>query len=215
MSKLFSSVQGIFLKELFFENNFFELFLYFWTSGVIFSDFRWKFFDSFVKTSFYVSSGDFWLDCFFYKNLWVFLPSSGCEEKILAFWRRKSFIKIVKTAIYVYKKFFWQIWFLKKKLLQFFRVLIKNFADFRQKMLSKRKILSKVIFFLGKSSCFPTEVEAEGFSWSVRTFVRFVKTALYLSEWDFWLNCFFYEFFSFVTVFRLWAEHSASLSQKL
>ena len=85
LSKLFSSVQGIFLEELIFENKFFESFLYFWTSGVIFSDFRRKFFDSFLKTAFYVYSGDFWLDCFFYKNLWVFLPSSGCEENILAF----------------------------------------------------------------------------------------------------------------------------------
>ena len=117
MSKLFSSVQEIFLKELFFENNFFELFLYFWTSGVIFSDFRWKFFDSFVKTSFYVSSGDFWLDCFFYKNLWVFLPSSRCEEISVEFWR-KSFKKVFLTAICVCKKFLSKIWYLKKKLFE-------------------------------------------------------------------------------------------------
>ena len=31
----------------------------------------------------------------------------------------------------------------------------------------------------------------------LRTSGRFVKTALFVSEWDFWLNCFFYEFFEF------------------
>ena len=49
----------------------------------------------------------------------------------------------------------------------------------------------------------------------LRTFGRFVKTALYLSEWDFWLNYFSMNFLSFVNVFRLWAENSATLAQKL
>ena len=49
----------------------------------------------------------------------------------------------------------------------------------------------------------------------LRTFDRFVKTALYLSEWDFWMNIFFMNFLSFVTVSRLLLEHSATLAQKL
>ena len=49
----------------------------------------------------------------------------------------------------------------------------------------------------------------------VRTFERFVKTALYLSEWDFWMNFIFMNFLSFVTVSRLLLEHSATLAQKL
>ena len=158
-------------------------------------DFRRKICGWFVKTAFDVSSGIFWLDSFFYKNLRIFSPSSGCEENIMAFWR-KAFKKFVKTAIYLYKKFLWKIWFLKKKLLQFFRVLIKNFATLA-KMLSNRKTLSKVIFFLGKNSYLPTEVEGQGFWCSVRTSGRFVKTAFYVSKWDFRLNCFFYEFFEF------------------
>ena len=47
------------------------------------------------------------------------------------------------------------------------------------------------------------------------TFDRFAKTALYLYESDFWLNCFFMNFLSFVNVFRLWAENFATLAQKL
>ena len=175
------------------------MFLYFWSSGASFLDFRRKICDRFVKTAFNVSSGDFWFACFFYENLWVISPSPGSEENFLAFWR-KNIKKFVKTALYVYKKFLWKIWFLKK-FLHFFRVLIKKFAHFREKKLSKRKILSVVIFFVGKVSCLPTKIEGDGFWCSVRTFGRFVKTALYLSERDFWLNCFFYDFFEFCHCF--------------
>ena len=104
LSKLFSSVQGIFLEEFVFENKFLEFFLFLWSWGAIFLDFQRNICDRFVKTAFYVSSGDFWLDCFFYENLWVFWPSSGRKEIILAFWR-KSFKKSVKSEIYIYKKF--------------------------------------------------------------------------------------------------------------
>ena len=104
LSKLFSSVQGIFLEEFIFENKLFEFFLYFWSWGAIFLDFLRKFCDRFVKSAFYVSNGAFWLDCFFYEKLWVFWPSSGREEIILAFWR-KSFENSVKSAIYLYRKF--------------------------------------------------------------------------------------------------------------
>ena len=100
LSKLFSSVQGIFLEEFNFENEFLEFLLYFWSSGTNLLDFRRKFSDRFVKTPFYVSSGDFWLDCFFYEYFWNFPPSSGYEELFLAFWR-KNFKKFVRTAIYV------------------------------------------------------------------------------------------------------------------
>ena len=86
----------------------------------------------------------------------------------------------------------------------------KNLRIFVKKSWVREKFWVR-FFFLGKSSCFPTEVEPQGFWCSVRLFVRFVKTALYVSEWDFWFNSFFYEFFfSFVTVFRLWAEYSAT-----
>ena len=104
LSKLFSSVQGIFLEEFIFENKLLEFFLCFWSWGAIFLVFLRKFCDRFVKTAFYESSGDFWLDCFSYENLWVFSQSSGCEENIVAFWR-KSFKKSIKNAIYMYKKF--------------------------------------------------------------------------------------------------------------
>ena len=64
LSKLFSSVQGIFLEEFIFDNKFLELFLYFWSSGANFLDFQRNICDRFVKSAFYVSSRDFWLDCF-------------------------------------------------------------------------------------------------------------------------------------------------------
>ena len=118
----------------------------------------------------------------------------------------------------MFKKLLWKFLFLTK-LLQFFRVLIKKFADFCQKTMSKRKDLSMVNIFLGKNSCLPTEVEGEGFWCSVRTTCRFVKTALYVSEWDVWLNCFFYEFFEFrhcfPTVSRAFFNLGAKTLEKL
>ena len=158
---------------------------YFWSWGTNCLDFRRKFCDRFVKTPFYVSSGDFWLDCFFYDNFWIFPPSSGYEEMFLAFWR-KSFKKFFRTAIYVYKKYLWKIWFLKK-LLQFFRVLINSFAEFCQKFLVGENYWIG-LFSSEKNSCLPTEVEGEGVWCSVRTFGRFVKSALYVSERVFRLN---------------------------
>ena len=103
LSKLFSSVQGIFWKSLFLKSNSLICFSIFGLGAQFFLDFQRKFCERFVKTAFYVSDGDFWLDCFFYENLWVFWPSSGREEIVLAFWR-KSFKKSVRSAIYMYKK---------------------------------------------------------------------------------------------------------------
>ena len=63
------------------------------------------------------------------------------------------------------------------------------------------------------------EVEGESFWCSVRTFGRFVKNALYVSEWDFWLNCFFREFFEFrhcsPTVGRTFCNIGAKTLEKL
>ena len=85
-------------------------------------------------------------------------------------------------------------------------------------MLSKRKILSKVIFFLGKNSCLPLGSWGRRFWCSVRTFGRFVKTALYLSQWDFWVN-FFFEFneflHSFPTVSRTFCNIGVKPLEKL
>ena len=115
------------------------------------------------------------------------------------------------------KKFLWNFWFLKK-LLQFFRVLIRNFPDFCQKFWVGENC--GIGFFSSeKNSCLPTEVEGEGNWCSVRTFSRFVKTALYVSEWDFWLNCFFYVFFEFrhffLTMGRTVANNGAKTLEKL
>ena len=103
LSKLFSSVQGIFLQEFTCEKKFLQFFLCFWSSGTSFLDFRRKLCDRFVKTAFNVSSGDFWLDCFFYETFWTFPLSSGSEENSLAFWR-KSFKKFVKKLQFMCKK---------------------------------------------------------------------------------------------------------------
>ena len=126
--------------------------------------------------------------------------------------------KVCQNCNWCVQKISVKIWFLTKLVL-FFRVLIKNFADFCQKMLNKRKSLGKVLFFLGKKSFLTTEVEGEGFWCSVRTFGRFIKTALFESEWDFWLNCFFYEFFDFrlcfPTVSRTFFNIGAKVLEKL
>ena len=93
----------------------------------------------------------------------------------------------------------------KKNLYNFFEYWSKVLRTFVKKISAKfqkmhfrafqRKFLNKFIFFLGKNSCLSTEVEGEGFSKSVETFDGFVKTAFYVSERDFWVNCFFFELF--------------------
>ena len=81
LSKLFSSVQWVFLEEFIFENIILELFLCFWSSGANFLYFQRKFCDRFLKTAFYVSCGDFRLDCFFYKNFLSFSTVFGLWGK--------------------------------------------------------------------------------------------------------------------------------------
>ena len=88
---------------------------------------------------------------------------------------------------------------------------MKNVTEFCQKMLSNRKNLSRVIFLLGKNSCLPTEIEGEGFWCSVKSFGRFVKTELYMSDWGLWLNCFLYELF-FVS--SLFSDFGQNILQK-
>ena len=186
------------MEEFIFENKFLEWFLCFWSSSANFLDFQLKFWDSFVKAAFYVSSGDFWLDCLFYENLWVFHRLRAVKKK---FWHcgAKASKSLTKEHFMCTKKFcgkfdFW------KNFYNFFEYWSK-FLRLLTKMLSDRKILSKVIFFLGQNSCLPTEVEGKCFWCSVRTSGRFVKTALYVSEWEFWSFCFFYEFFEFLLSF--------------
>ena len=128
LSKLFSSVQGMFSEKFVFENKFLELFLYFWSSGAIFLDFRRNICDRFVKTAFYVSSGSFWLDWFFlrkFMSIFTVLGLWGKHCGILA----QKLQKVYQKGNLCEKKFLWKSWFLKK-LLQFFRVLIKIFATF-------------------------------------------------------------------------------------
>ena len=100
----FQVSRGYFWKNLFLKTNSLNCFSNFGLLAQFFLELQRKFCDRFVKTAFFVSNGDFWLNYFFDKNLWVFWPSSGREEIILAFWR-KSFKKTVKSAIYMYKKF--------------------------------------------------------------------------------------------------------------
>ena len=82
LSKLFSRVQGIFLEKFYFENKFLEIFLYFWSSRTNFLDFRRKFCDRSVKTAFYVSSGDFWLDCFSNETFRFFHRLRALRKKV-------------------------------------------------------------------------------------------------------------------------------------
>ena len=131
LSKVFSSVQGIFLEEFFLKTNSLNCFS-FLVFGHKFLDFRWKFCDSFVKTAFFVSIGDFWLDCFFYENLWVFSPSSGFEEKILALWW-KSFKKCVKMQFMWTKKLCGKFDFWRKNFCIFFEYLSKILRTFLKK----------------------------------------------------------------------------------
>ena len=100
----------------------------------------------------------------------------------------------------------------EEKTCTIFRVLIKNVV---KKCWVKEEFWVRLSFSSEKNSCRPTEVEGEDFWCSVRTFGWFVRTAFYVSVWDFWVNCFFCEIQSFFIVFRLWEEHSATLAQNL
>ena len=142
----------------------------------------------YVQWSFLI--GQFFLQKFM--SIFTVLGLWGKHSGILA----QNLQKVGQNCNWCVQKISVKYWFLTKLVL-FFRVLIKHFADFCQKMLSKRIILGKVPFFCGKKSFLTTEVEGEGFWCSVRTFGRFIETELFVSEWDFWLNCFFYEFFEF------------------
>ena len=95
---------------------------------------------------------------------------------------------------------------------------MKNFTEFCQKMLGKRKLFSRVVFLRGKNSCLPTEIE-RGFWFSVKTFGRFVKTELYVSDWGLWLNCFFLNCYlfrrCFPTLGRTFCKTGAKTLEKI
>ena len=117
-----------FWKSLFFKTN--SLFFFFiLVFGHKFSRLRRKFCNRIVKTAFFVSSWCFWLDCFFYKIFWVFPPSSGCEEKILALWC-KNFKKCVKMQFMWTKKFCGKFDFWRKNVCNFFEYWTKSFRTF-------------------------------------------------------------------------------------
>ena len=189
LSKVFSSVQGLFLEESFLKTNFLNCFFlsglreyFFWTFG---ENIRQVFQNCILCVQW-----KFLIGLFFLRKIMSFFTLFRLWGKNCGILAQKL-QKLFPNCNLCVKKFFSEIWFWKKKLLHFFRVLIKNFTEFCQKMLSKRKILSKVIFFLGKISCHPTEIEEEGLWCSVETFARLVKTALFVSDWGLWLNCFF------------------------
>ena len=132
LSKLFSSVQGIFSEEFVFENKFLEFF--FWSLDTNFLHFLGIFCDKFVKTAFYVSSGDFWLDCNFYENLWVFSPSSGCGEKFWHFGAKTS--KNLSKLQFMSTKNFWGRFDFWKRFYNFVEYWSKFLRIFCQKRLS-------------------------------------------------------------------------------
>ena len=151
LSKLFSSVQWVFLEELIFENIILELFLYFWSSGANFLDFQRKFCDRFVKTAFYVSSRDFWLDCFlrkFMSFLTVFGPW-GKYSGILA----QSLQKVCQNCKICVQKISLEIWFLKKTF-TIFSSTDQKFCDFWQKCWVIEKLWVRLYFALEKIHVF-------------------------------------------------------------
>ena len=115
---------------MFFENKFFELIHFFWTLGTKTSVFGPKLLDGFVRTAFNVSRGDFWVNCFFFK-LYHRLDCFPTAGRTLCNIGSKTFEKMVKlqstrtTKFFSVKFVFWR----KYLHLQFFRALIKNFAD--------------------------------------------------------------------------------------
>ena len=144
LSKLFSSVQGVFLEEFIFENIILEFFLYFWSSGANFLYFQRKFCDRFLKTAFFVYSGDFWLDIFFYESFEFFHRLRAVKKTFWHFGAKtsKSLLKLqfMWTKIFCGKFDFW-----RKNFYNFFEYWSK-ILRLLTKMLSNRKILSNVIF---------------------------------------------------------------------
>ena len=124
----FQVSRGYFWKSLFLKTNSLYCFSIFGLPAQIF----WTFSEIFAIGSSKLHStcpvDIFDWTVFSTKTFWVFPPSSGCEENILAFWR-KSFKKFVKTAFFVYKKFRGKILFLKKTF-TIFSSTDQKFCDF-------------------------------------------------------------------------------------
>ena len=152
LSKLLSSVQGTFSEEFVFENKFLEMFLYFWSSGANFLDFRRKICDRFVKTSFYVSSGDFWLDCLFYEKFWVFDRLRAVRKIFWHFGAKPS--KSLSKLQFMCKKIFcgkFEFW---KKTFTFFSRTDQKFCDFWQKCWVIEKLWVRLFFSSDKIHVF-------------------------------------------------------------
>ena len=80
---------GDIFESVFFWKQIPWIYSFFLVFGHKFLDFRRKFCDRFVKTAFYVSRGDFGLDCFLYKNFLSFLTVFGLWEKNSGFLAQK------------------------------------------------------------------------------------------------------------------------------
>ena len=146
------------------------MFLYFWTSGSKVLEFQQKFFDRFVKAAFYVSRGNFWLDCFFYEFFWVSSVFSACGKVIQQHWRNKL-RKFVKCAFYLNNKTFQKKFVFFAETIcfhNFFRLLVKNLLTSVGKPSARfQKLLSTlvhgnflpIIFFLQKNLRLLTDFE--------------------------------------------------------
>ena len=196
MSKLLSSVQGIFSDKLFFENKFLELFLSFWPSGALFWTFGQNFAIGLSKPHSMCPVEIFdWT--VFSTKIYEYFHRPRAARKTFWHFGAKTSESLSNLQFRSTKIFCWTFDFWRKNVHNCLEYWSKNFQVFVKKCWVGEKFMSKVIFFVGKNSCLPTEFEGESFWCSVRTFGRFVKTATlcvrmrFLSElfflWIFWV----------------------------
>ena len=209
----FHVMRGDFWKNCFFEKNFFELFHLLLDFGREKFGLSAKVFRQDLQICIQCVQRRFLIVLFFLRKVIKFFPVFGLWGRYSGGLAQKLEKDCQNFFLRVRKRFFGEtLTFGGKKFLYYFRVLIKNFADFCRKearQVSKdafqsfpENFFGKVIFLLGKKSCLSTEVEVEGFWNSVKSFDRFVQTAFCVSERDFWVNCSFFALFEFLHCFK-------------
>ena len=139
------------------------------------------------------------MDCFFYKNLWVFSPSSGCEEKILALWR-KSFKKCVKMQFMWTKKFCGKFDFRRKNFCNFFEYWSKIFRTFVKKCCVREKFWVG-LFFFGKKLLSSNGIWGRRYLVFGKNFWQVRQNCTLCVRMNFLIELFFLGFFEFLHCF--------------
>ena len=212
LSKLFSSVQGLFLEEFFLENKFLDLFFisglraqFFWTFGENFAIGLWKLHsmcpvEIFDWTVYSTKSYEFFT---------VFGPwgkNSGILARKLQKVCQKSNLCVQKNSVenLIFEKTF-----------TIFSSTDQNFCDFWQKCRVIEKFWVRLYFSSDKIHVFLRKLREKVFGVRYELQAGSLKLHFMCPNENFERSVFSMNFLSLFTVFRLWAEISATLTQKI